>query len=380
MPEYSYLTRTAIFESLMNSEDGEIWRASRLPFRVIQARIITDQVDQLLYETAEQLRGIGSDANMPVTSSPHILRFVTHFILTLRQLDALPSTSNNNAATILQAYVELLGANGKSDLVPLYSAQLPRDVCLEVYARFLRDIDSAHEREHQYRLAQRHGLPVDECVVRAVDMVLDEELPATGRSSSLHVGRIADDLSAVSDKLISAISWLPLMKAAKDVTAPRLNLLYRAFYSLGDIAAAYTLTRRIHVSDMVTDEALAAIAMESASSDEVLQAMHELAMHEQLCMCLMQLEACESDSETVPAATAADPIGQQQQSAERRQQYLATVARVRLTLDGDLYNPERIGLEDGGQDVVAFDTLLRLRTVYVSELAIRLHKLHFSRR
>lgn len=67
---------------------------------------------------------------------PLLLRFFAHLVLVLRSLSV--SVPTNAANAIIEAYVRVLEAEGRDELVAMYAACLREGSGEESYARFLR--------------------------------------------------------------------------------------------------------------------------------------------------------------------------------------------------------------------------------------------------
>ena len=81
---------------------------------------------------------------------PPLLRFFAHFVIYLRLLHQDPPLEPANV--ILQAYLDVLEEEGKSELVAVYAASLGEQNGAESYARFLKGQSARLDSQSQPRL------------------------------------------------------------------------------------------------------------------------------------------------------------------------------------------------------------------------------------
>ena len=130
---------------------------------------------------------------------PPLLRFFAHFVIYLRLLHQDPPLEPANV--ILQAYLDVLEEEGKSELVAVYAASLGEQNGAESYARFLKGQSAMYalrvtnvsrltcilpspaamdpratkeERRVALLRAKEHGLDLVEVAKLTVNMVMNE--------------------------------------------------------------------------------------------------------------------------------------------------------------------------------------------------------------
>jgi nuclear pore complex protein Nup107 len=88
---------------------------------------------------------------------------------------------------ILQAYLDVLEEEGKSELVAVYAASLGEQNGAESYARFLKAMDpraTKEERRVALLRAKEHGLDLVEVAKLTVNMVMNDTFMVSARSLS----------------------------------------------------------------------------------------------------------------------------------------------------------------------------------------------------
>ncbi|TPP65376.1 hypothetical protein FGIG_05753 [Fasciola gigantica] len=112
-----------------------------------------------------------------------MLRFLVHFVLFLRAVE--PCIQDEPCAEIIKAYLYLLMADERSELVANYASTLPTATLrIQWYSAFLAGITQASEREHCLQLAVVHGFDVQR-LSRAVVRLIRQRQPLVPFRSSL---------------------------------------------------------------------------------------------------------------------------------------------------------------------------------------------------
>ncbi|VDP84333.1 unnamed protein product [Echinostoma caproni] len=103
------------------------------------------------------------------------LRFLAHFVLFLRAVE--PNIQDESCAEVIKAYLYLLMAEQRSELVANYASTLPTNALrIQWYSAFLAGITQAHEREHCLQLAVAYGFDVPR-LSRAVVRLIRQRQP-----------------------------------------------------------------------------------------------------------------------------------------------------------------------------------------------------------
>ena len=141
--------------------------------RIIQRYVIMDDVDGLLEEMASWLTKGDESLSWSVHLRPHMLRLMAHLALFFRRTGR--ASCDDLIGLILEAYVQQLVHLSRTDLAPVYVAQLPLpEDQVALYAQCLVLVDQqsetcdVNERRRYLSLAQQVGLDVKAIAKRVV--------------------------------------------------------------------------------------------------------------------------------------------------------------------------------------------------------------------
>ncbi|KAJ3194642.1 hypothetical protein HDU82_002376, partial [Entophlyctis luteolus] len=236
-----------LFEWLSRNENARLSAAAQNPFRIIQAMIILDRVDPLLESIHQQLL----QESASILQLPSVLRFVVHFILALRSV-SYPMTSRDSANHIIKAFIVMLVAAQKNEIVTNYIAQLPATDQISVFAEFLNTINDHKEGRYAYIIqGKESGIDTHMACKQAVNIALScgifqEMVPM--KANSVFVSNLDDEFDELTHKQVRSLEWLlfdPLQQA--DALA-ECNRLARRFLVHGKINVLKA------VLDIVPDE------------------------------------------------------------------------------------------------------------------------------
>ncbi|TPX59982.1 hypothetical protein SpCBS45565_g07632 [Spizellomyces sp. 'palustris'] len=234
------LEPSAIFEHLEKSDNQHLRRASQEPFHVVQKSIILNTLNRFLSHFRSQLSNPKGADTISAALSPHFLRFVTHFIILLRDLsEPVPS---EDADFIIEKYVEMLTEAHKNDLIAQYASYLPSGTQVERYALFLQNVLEDPEPLKYLELAASSGLDCQRVAQAAFHRALLQgvlkEPVVTSSPVDLAIAELNDGPTKTEERQIMALGWLLWEPAMKEHALFCSNLLIRRFLALGRINSA----------------------------------------------------------------------------------------------------------------------------------------------
>ncbi|ORY75418.1 nuclear pore protein 84/107 [Protomyces lactucae-debilis] len=359
-----------IFEALVRSQEPVVAHQAMHPMRVIQARLVTNQIPELLEDIHQQLKQMQQGGKASVASVPYVIRFVAHLILALRQMDvAIPQEP---ADAVLQAYAELLASADAQAAVALYAAQLPAAIGIEATARYLTRIEDDEARRQQLLNAEKHGLDVRQLLLRTVELVFETSLPAA-LPSSTQTGHILDPVSTEDERCVRALEWLPMDTRLQTECMTLGAALFRKLLLAGHVSAARLLEQRLPDSTLVAAELMEDSSDAPPVDEEVkMRSALEYVGYCNLCRGLARYEQWKQliRNRPVEAGGRRDPVGQRQWSAEVARQRQECVLLLREILEGNWCDPAQLSV-DPSQEL--FAEMSQLRTLYLPQVVLKLH-------
>ncbi|XP_038045474.1 nuclear pore complex protein Nup107-like [Patiria miniata] len=230
------LTPLRIFQELQSHPRQIVEMQSKERHHIIQKYIILGDIDALIEEMGDW---ISDDVSRP---SHHLVRFMAHVVLFIRSLGL--QTKDAICVAIIEAYVKDLIAEKHSKLVAVYTAQLPYDMQVSWYARFLEGIHDKEERQRCLQLAEEAGLDVAQITKTVVENIRtrdeSEFVAHTQPSSSLEAATSAEDR-----RKIEATDWLVFDPAQRAEALKQSNAIIRTFLATKKHDAAKEVFRKI---------------------------------------------------------------------------------------------------------------------------------------
>ncbi|CAG8613468.1 30784_t:CDS:2, partial [Racocetra persica] len=167
-----------------------------------------------------------------------------HFVLFLR--DIMHPTPDKESDDLIKTYTELLIDFKQDSIIALYASKLPREMSIETYALFLKNITGSYdERFKFYSLAEQHGLNVTAIARRTSDLILEEYLKneryTISYSSSPRIASTNEPVDPKDIVLIRGLEWLTFNKEQVVEAMDRANALFRRFLVCGKLNAVNTL-------------------------------------------------------------------------------------------------------------------------------------------
>lgn len=161
---------------------------------IIRKYLILDDVPELMRNINCWLEDLKNNGQM--------LRFLTHIVLFLRQIDRQHEQQGDIGNKVIKIYVEyLMKESTEPALVAFYTSAVPPDMQIDLYARFLEQIEQIDDRKLALEEAHNNRLDIHKTVSHMVQNVC---LSQTSDS----VKELTGTVSKLDEKKISALEWL----------------------------------------------------------------------------------------------------------------------------------------------------------------------------
>eukprot|EP00050_Salpingoeca_kvevrii_P011245 m.13888 g.13888 ORF g.13888 m.13888 type:complete len:930 (+) comp3329_c0_seq2:3-2792(+) len=225
-PNYSQdgLTPEHIFQELRTSPTDAVRTGADDPAHLLQSWIIMGDIPSLITKAHTWI------ANKDDTIKPY-LRFLAHLVIFFRDADVqnLPAKM---CEEILHAYVMYLIETDEEDVIASYTAQLPTNVQVELYALFLQRVRDKARQKRCLDLAEEAGLNVAEITKRVVESIRatdDAPEAAEGQATASSQAEGGNQLSESDRQKIEAIDWLVFDPAQRAEALIQSNAVMRSF-------------------------------------------------------------------------------------------------------------------------------------------------------
>ncbi|KAF9967135.1 Nucleoporin nup84 [Mortierella alpina] len=364
LPNVTITSAKDIFDSLANSEDKNLSHASKDIFRAIQISIILGRTDELLSKMAKEARASTKSGSPP---RPHMLRFMTHFVLLLRSKGV--SVPKADGDYFIKAFVDYLISRKMYDLAPLYASFLPAHLQIESCSAYLKTIDGPKkEREEHLMTIRKHGLDLHRILMATVDALLDKSRADFEKDGDYQENlrrSITASITSQERAHIKALEWLTFDTPQYEECLHRSNYLTRKYLAQGRLNAAYTLYK-------------------SLPGNIIQHEIHELApmaqsiAHEHLYY--KDLFAARDAFEKWKEAMESDLNNGAAQSVEARENTIKEKAQEAITEIESLLRSRWLFDCTLPGDMVRNQELKAIRQIYVSELVMNLHQVYFEMR
>ena len=217
-----------IFTAIAASDSAAIRQQAANPYNVVQKYLILGELNVLL-DLMDQWTTDGNHEE--VVNDPHLLRFLAHVVIVLRRV--VPADIDfEKGQSVLKQYVHYLISKDKIQQVAWYTAQLPVDAQIDLYAKFLESIFADSDRRMAIALADESNLPIDEIKCRVVQNVFAMETMANEAGD--------DDPELLVRRKIDVIGWLLYDERQRDEALSRTNALVRTLIAGDCFEAART--------------------------------------------------------------------------------------------------------------------------------------------
>ncbi|XP_033633061.1 nuclear pore complex protein Nup107-like [Asterias rubens] len=265
------LTAFRIFQELQSHPKQIVELQSKERHHVIQKYIILGDIDALIEEMGEWL---SDDVSRP---SHHLVRFMAHVVLFLRSLGL--QTKEEICVAIIEAYVKDLIEEKHKKLVATYTAQLPYEMQVSWYARFLEGIHDKDERQQCLQLAEEAGLDVAQITKTVVENIRTRDQTDFMDSNELSSAREAAT-SEEDRRKIEATDWLMFDPSQRAEALKQSNAIIRTFLACKKHEAAKEVFNKVPTDsiDLIYRN------WQARAGREMLPAVDKNAIKEYLCI------------------------------------------------------------------------------------------------
>ncbi|CDZ96991.1 Nuclear pore complex, rNup107 component (sc Nup84) [Phaffia rhodozyma] len=372
-----------VFKSVMQIERDGVAAAARDPYRMAMMYIILGRTDILFSQFADSVPRIKQSV------APHLysqlLRFFAHLVLYLRLLDKSPPVEFANI--ILQAYLDVLEKEGRTELVAVYAGSLGERHAEESYSRFLKDMNprvSKEEKSVALFRAKENGLDLVEVAKITVRLIMGEAFIALPGLEHPEPDITDFDTNVIEGGqdwiLIRSLEWLTVSDETFPEALIQSNALVRYFLASGKVHAAKELLLELprklldfsikHASSPSSSSSV--LGDEPEGESELSSFANEYLQHIELFEVLGALTKCVEMMTTRPRAGTLK-IDQ----LEWQKNFTSLVDRA-YTSTLDLLKSDwlRLGLDaESEEESQRSIELARVRHLFVPELVFRVHTL-----
>lgn len=210
-----------VFKELHASKNPVIRAQSNKPDYLIQKYIILDQIPKLMEEIENMIDGPTCDSQF--------LRFLAHLILFFRQIGR--STKDKIEDKVLLTYVRVLIQIGDPILIAFYTATLPQEDQITIYASYLEGVKEHEQRKKCLRAAEDANLNVEAITKLVVENIRKKNIETDPTDLK---GTVTD----ADIEKVNALDWLLFYQSQKEEAIWQTNALIRYFLTNEKIDAA----------------------------------------------------------------------------------------------------------------------------------------------
>ncbi|OZJ01557.1 hypothetical protein BZG36_05342, partial [Bifiguratus adelaidae] len=355
------LTIPEIFKRCRASETQNKVDARNI-FHRVQELIIIGDTDRI----ARELLNLVNDSSSNHLIHLHLLRFATHFIDLLVQLNLDPS--NDVLYTLLDAYIEQLISRGKLSVVALYTSRLTDEgLITQKYADFLLALEADKQTRYDFiDLAEKRGLDIfnilSDTYFNDTSDALSKEIQSLSRMETLPLftGRVSEQ----DQRLIRAIEWLTYSPQQYHDALIQCNRLFRRLLLQGKVDAAKQLMQSLPPAIIQADD-----TMDGA---EPSQPVLEHVQYRSLLDCLLLYATWKDVAIQEPKEdTLAHRVALYAKASEGTKQ-------VRTLTDEATTAMERLLTSDWLKFATDLEEFAQLRMLYVPALVFSLHNMYYT--
>lgn len=255
------MTLEGIFDELNAHKNASVRNIAKHHMTIIRKYIILDDIPELMRNVITWIDDIKNNG--------HFLRFITHIILFMRQIDR--RHQDDIAEKVIQTYVEfLIQEIAEPSLIAFYTAALPAKQQIELYAKYLECVNETSQRKLALEEAFNCGLDVDMITDHAVHTIrlknpsIDSERPLTGT------------ITALDEEKISSLEWLSFNPDQCGELLWHTNALVRLFLGENNVEGVRKALK------MIPQNIVSQIYSNHGGKDN-LPALVECSIHEYLC-------------------------------------------------------------------------------------------------
>lgn len=172
----AYENLNQIFESIQDLKFSSPDREATI-HQTVQRFFILNDFSGLLDQLKDwciNLDFVNNFTDKADTVSPQFLRFFTHIVLYLREINLI-TAEDVRGTLVIETFVGFLTRQRRIESVAHYTTFLPRENQIMCFARLLAKIDDRSERKQCIMIAKDSGLEVDEITQTVVELVRDEQ-------------------------------------------------------------------------------------------------------------------------------------------------------------------------------------------------------------
>jgi nuclear pore complex protein Nup107 len=218
-----------IFDELEASKNFVIATQANEPAHRIQKYLILDQITTLMDEIE-----IIIDRR---TCDSQFLRFLAHLVLFFKQIGR--NLNEEVANKVLLEYVKILIEFGDPVLIAFYTATLPREIQITIYAQFLEKIRDYEERKKCLNAAEDANLNIQAITKLVVENMRQKDM-------ELYHQDINGELTNADLEKINSLDWLTFYASQREEILWQTNALIRYFLMNEKIDAARKAFNKVY--------------------------------------------------------------------------------------------------------------------------------------
>ncbi|XP_051858295.1 nuclear pore complex protein Nup107 [Drosophila albomicans] len=213
------MTLEQIFDELHVAKDVGVRDYAQGQLGVIQQHLILDTCGELLQHMCRWLDKEQGQLQ------PHQLRFMAHIVLFMRQIGRIEQTAQQQLAErIIAAYVEALIQREQPTEIAYYSAGLSNKLQVQLYSKFLSQLENKRERELALDAALQAGLDVEQITRHTVETIRLASTPPTALGAPL-----AGEVSASDRRKIQSLEYLTHLMEQRGELVWQANAMMRHY-------------------------------------------------------------------------------------------------------------------------------------------------------
>lgn len=313
------MTLEEIFDELAAHKNVVVRDIANHRMTIIRKYIVLDDIPELVRSIGTWLDDVKQDG--------HMLRFLTHIILFMRQIDR--RHPEDIADNVIRTYVEyLIGQSAEPSLVAFYTAALPGKQQIDLYAKYMEGVRETMSRKAALDEAFTCGLDINTIAPYAVLLIRLKSEPADAER------QLAGTISSLDEEKISALEWLTFNMDQSGDLLWHANALIRTFLGEGKIEG-------VRKAFGVVPSNVAQLIYTNYGSKDNLPAKIECSIHEYYCH-MNYLAAMDSHNEWLclynskpkePTLVSASAHFTERMASEHKEHaYLADLERWKMNL------------------------------------------------
>ncbi|XP_013100410.2 nuclear pore complex protein Nup107 [Stomoxys calcitrans] len=255
MPEEywnSKMSLEQIFDELLVHNDAALRDFAQSKIGIIQKFLILDNIPELLQQIRRWIEDDKLLDNKDSVVSSHMLRFLTHIVLFMRQIGRVDK--EEIADRIIAAYVESLIPMKDAQLVAFYTAALPGKTQVTLYSKFLETIKETNCRQSALEEAMGAGLDIENITRYTVETIRQKEPTDMDLQQMQDEPLQHGDISKFDEYKIKSLEWLTFLPSQRGELLWQGNAMIRCFLAenkLECVRAVYDIIPQDSLSHIV---------------------------------------------------------------------------------------------------------------------------------